>query len=65
MSRGGVELVRSLTACSTLESRPCTSPGQHTRVVPDGGYADESAPGVRARELAPLIVCPEVERTLG
>jgi hypothetical protein len=38
------ELALPLTGCSTLESQPCTSPGQHSGADPGGRGKGEPAP---------------------
>ena len=39
------ELTLPLTSCSTQESRPCTSPGEHSRAGSGDGDTGELAPG--------------------
>lgn len=41
---------------STLESRPCTSSGQHSRADPVGRAVSEPGQGVSTGESAPLLI---------
>lgn len=51
------ELALSLTRCSTRESRPYTSLGQHARADSVVGSAGETAPeGLRADLCAPCLL---------
>lgn len=45
------ELALSLTSCSTQESRPCISHGQHCGAGPVGAVMAEPTPSIRAEEV--------------
>lgn len=51
--------VLPLISCSTWESQPCTSPGQHNRADPGGRGAGEPFQRVIGK-LAPPLICCEV-----
>lgn len=51
------ELSLPLSGCSTQDSRPYTSPGQHIRADPDGGPQVSQPEGVNIGELTPQLTC--------
>lgn len=51
------ELALLLTKCSNLERGPCISPGQNSKVCPDGVSVDELEPRVWKQENLPNSFC--------
>ena len=56
------EQALALTSCSTQESGPCTSPGQHSGADPSGMGVSELAPRYESRRTGPTLLLSE---TLG